>query len=661
MQTKFKTMIMKKLVFIIVIFFSYFAYNQEISKDTVFLDEVLIESSRLSLNEKQMLRPIQIIDLQNITISNLGYNELLKFSTGIDIRQRSFASVQSDLSIRGGSFDQSLVLLNGINLSDPQTGHHSLNIPVELLNLQSMEVIYGPFTRTLGTNAMTGAVNFITSKPEKNEAVIDLQYGSFNTLNSGIKISNVIKNFRQSLSFSYSKSDGFIENTDFDKMNFYYENLFPINNIQIKTMLGYTDKNFGAYSFYSPRFKYQYEKIKTGIAAVKLMNSQGNLKWDYKVYYRFLADEFQLFREGENFYVMEDGRWINKLLGDTVTWYQRHNRHFSSVAGTGFNVEKDSRFGKSSLGAEFRHESIYSNVLGLDLQEIKFGLFDKFDYRNNFSIFAEHGYYTKKTLVNLGIMSLYNQKYGINNYYGIDAGYYLTEKFLVKAGFNKSMRVPTYTELYYSDPSNQGNPDLFPEFAYNFEGGVKYFLSKKSYLNVNLYQRYGNNIISWVRENPEQKWIAQNLTRVNTSGVEVFFAYDFKEEFLINKVNIIYSYIYQTKIQNSFESKYAIDHLKHKFVLNINHDLLKYVSGSLDFNIYKRNGEYLPFDFEQNIYLPDAVEFDFVYLLNYRLTTQFKNASIFLSVENILDKKFYDIPNVPVPGIAFISGIKIKI
>ena len=259
-------------------------------------------------------------------------------------------------------------------------------------------------------------------------------------------------------------------------------------------------------------------------------------------------------------------------------------------------------------------------------------------------------------------MSLYNQKYGINYYYGIDAGYYITEKFLVKAGFNKSMRVPTYTELYYSDPSNQGNPDLLPEFAYNFEGGIKYFLSKKSYLNINLYQRYGNNIISWVRENPEQKWIAQNLTKVNTSGVEGFFAYnDFKEDFFINKVYIIYSYIYQTKLQSSFESKYAIDHLKHKFVLNINHDLFKYVSGSLDFNIYKRNGEYLPFDFEQNTYLPDAVEFDFVYLLNYIFTAQFKNASIFLSVENILDKKFFDIPNVPVPGITIISGVKIKI
>jgi len=524
--------IMKKIVFIIPILFSYFLYSQEISKDTVFLDEVLIESSRLSLNEKQILRPLQIIDFQNNTISNSGYNDLLKSSTGIDIRQRSFAFVQSDLSIRGGSFDQSLVLLNGINLSDPQTGHHSLNIPIELLNLQKIEVIYGPFTRTLGTNAMTGAVNFITAKPEKNEVLLDLQYGSFNTLNSGLKISNVIKNFSQSFSFSYSKSDGFIENTDFNRMNFYYENFFPLNKSHIKTILGYTDKNFGAYSFYSPKFKYQYEKIKTGIAAVKLMNSRENLKWDYKIYYRFLTDEFQLFREGENFYLLEDGKWINKLIGDTVTWYHRHNRHFSSVAGSGFNVEKDSRFGKTSFGAEFRHESIYSNVLGLDLQEIKFGVFDKFDYRNNFSVFAEHGYYTKKTLVNLGIMSLYNQKYGINNYYGIDAGYYVTEKFLIKAGFNKSMRVPTYTELYYSDPANQGNPDLLPEFAFNFEGGIKYFLYKKSYLNINLYQRYGNNIISWVRENPEQKWIAQNLTKVNTSGVEVFLSLnDFKDFF----------------------------------------------------------------------------------------------------------------------------------
>jgi len=134
-----------------------------------------------------------------------------------------------------------------------------------------------------------------------------------------------------------------------------------------------------------------------------------------------------------------------------------------------------------------------------------------------------------------------------------------------------------------------------------------------------------------------------------------------KTFFFINKVNIIYSYIYQTKLQSSFESKYAIDHLKHKFVLNVSHDLFKYVSGTFDLNIYKRNGEYLPFDFEQNAYAPNTFEFDFVYLLNYRLTAQIKNISIFLSVENILNKKFYDIPNVPVPGLTFMSGMKFKI
>jgi iron complex outermembrane receptor protein len=629
--------------------------------DTIILKEVVINSSRTQASEKQMLRPIQIIDNKSLNIPyDNDISTALKDFSAIDIRQRSFSSVQSDISTRGGSFDQTLVLLNGINLSDPQTGHHSLNIPIGLTNIENIEVLYGPASRTFGANALTGAVNFISRIPDKNALKLDLLYGSFNTFNADLGIDNVIKKFKQSFTLSYSRSDGFMKNTDYNRTNIYYENNFPIGRVKVKSMLGFLYKDYGAFSFYTPMYSNQYEKIRTGFAACKFSGGT-DLKWDYKIYYRALADEFQLFREAEDYYTHIVGNWINFNTGDTVSWYQRHNNHFTNIAGTGFNIEKDWRFGKSAIGGEYRYEQIYSSVLGNDVEPIQNGLYDKSDDRKNLSVFAEHGYYSEKFLFNTGLMIYHNQKYGVNYYYGADVGYYFSEKLMIKTGINKSMRLPTFTELYYKGPSNIGNADLIPEQAFSFEAGAKYYISKNSFINLNLFNRYGTNIISWVREENSTVWETKNLTELNVAGIEVFAAYsDFKQDFFVKNINLVYSYIYQDKYAAGLESKYTLDQLKHKIVLNLSHKIYKNLSADWTLNIFKRNGEYLFFDFDQNLYT-EVVEFPLSTLLNVKICAEFKNFDIYVSGYNLTNTEYFDIANVPAPGIAVMGGVKIKL
>ncbi len=647
------------IICVLLIIIGEIVFSQTI--DTIILKEIVINSSRTETSEKQMLRPIQIIDNRNLNISHDNdISTALKDFSAIDIRQRSFSSVQSDISTRGGSFDQTLVLLNGINLSDPQTGHYSLSIPIGLTNLENIEVLYGPASRTFGANALTGAVNFISRIPEKNALKLDLSYGSFNTINTELGIDNVIKKFKQNLTLSFSRSDGFMKNTDYNRTNVYYENNFPIGRVKVKSMLGFLYKDYGAFSFYTPMYSNQYEKIRTGFAACKFSGGT-DLKWDYKIYYRALVDEFQLFRETEDYYTQIGGNWINFNTGDTVSWYQRHNNHFTNIAGTGFNLEKDWRFGKSAIGGEYRYEQIYSSVLGNDVEPIHNGLYDKSDDRKNLSFFAEHGYYSEKFLFNAGLMIYHNQKYGMNYYYGVDVGYYLSEKFMIKTGVNKSMRLPTFTELYYKGPSNIGNVDLIPEQALSFEAGAKYYISKNSYINLNLFNRYGTNIISWVREENSTVWETKNLTELNVAGIEVFAAYrDFKEDFFVKSINLVYSYIYQDKYAEGLESKYTLDQLKHKFVFNLSHKIYKNLSADWTLNIFKRNGEYLFFDFDQNAYT-ETVEFPLSTLLNSRIYAEFNKFDIYISGYNLTNTEYFDIANVPAPGIAVMGGVKIKL
>ncbi|HOZ30253.1 MAG TPA: TonB-dependent receptor [Bacteroidales bacterium] len=647
------------LIYVLLIIINISVFSQ--TSDTIILKEIIINSSRIGLSESQMLRPIQIVSLKKNSVNtDNSVSSVLKDMTAVDIRQRSFSSVQSDISIRGGSFDQSIVLLNGINLSDPQTGHHSLNIPVNSTVLEAAEIVYGPGSRIFGANALTGAVNFISSIPQKSGIMLDVSYGSFNTVNGDVVLNHVAKKFNQTLNFNYTQSDGFIHNTDYNKINVYYENNISLGKIKIKTMLGYLDKNFGAYSFYTPQYVNQYEKIRTGFGAVKVYGGSA-IKWEYKAYYRGFTDEYQLFRESADYYQNIDGIWINYTTGDSVSWYRSHNNHFTTVAGTGFNLEKDWIGGKSAIGGEYRYEQIYSNVLGNQLDEAYENLYTKSDERQNITVFAEHGYYKNRILINAGAMAYYNQKYGLNFYYGGDAGYKITENFIVKAGVNKSMRLPTFTELYYQGAANEGNPNLVPEHAISIEVGTKLYFSKKSFINVNLYNRLGTNIISWVRESRADKWKTENLTELNTYGAEIFGSYrDFEDNAFLNNIGLVYSYIYQDKDAAGLESKYTLDHLKQKFVLNLSHKIYKNLSADFSLNIFKRNGEYLLFDFERNAYT-NMVSFPLTELVNLKVTAEFNKIDIFLSGYNLTNQSYFDIANVPAPGIAVMGGVSVKL
>jgi iron complex outermembrane receptor protein len=634
------------------------AYTQS---DTVILKEVVINSARTTVSESQMLLPIQILDKNTfLFVKDVDISSVLKDYSAVDIRQRSFSSVQSDISVRGGTFDQTMVLINGINLSDPQTGHHSLNLPINNSGLEAVEVVYGPGSRIFGANAMTGAVNFISKIPEKSGILLDLSYGSFNTLNSDIVLNHVAKKFNQTINLSYSQSDGFTYNTDFTRFSAYYENNAGIGKVRIKTMAGFINKAFGAYSFYAPQYKNQFEKIQSGFAALKFSGGS-NIKWEYKIYGRFLMDEFQLFRESSDFYDHSGSLWINSSTGDTVTWYQKHNNHLTGIAGTGFNLEKDWVGGKSAIGAEYRVEQIFSSVLGLVRDEVGTSLYTNADDRQNVAIFAEHGYFGKRILLNAGAMAYYNPKYGLNFYYGADAGFKINENIVIKAGVNKALRLPTVTELYYTGPSNDGNPDLLPEHAFSIETGTKFYILKKSYLNFNLYKRYGTNIIAWVREDADSKWKTENLTNLDTYGIELIAAFrDFKTNSFIKELSIIYSYIYQDKTAAGLESKYTLDHLSHKFIFNAGHTIYKNVSAAWSLNAFKRNGEYLYFDYNTNSYT-DSREYPFTILLNLKLTASFKKFDIYLSGQNLTNSQYFDIANVPAPGIAVMGGVRVKI
>lgn len=645
--------------FMILIIFPFFTVAQN-SNDTLYIDEVVINPEITSATEKIILQAVDIINISESTLfSDNDISTALKASNSVDIRQRSFSRVQSDINIRGGSFDQNIILLNGINLTDPQTGHHNLNIPINNSDLAQIEVLYGSASRVFGVNSFAGAVNFVTKIPESNSLDLDFSYGSFNTLAGNASLSLKGDKTTHLISADYSKSDGFDYNTDFSRLSFYYETNTRINSVDLKTMAGYYDIEFGALNFYTPQFPDQFEKIRSAFASLSL-NWGKNINYSYNIYWRGLSDRFELFREGEGFYRQTDFGWINSMKQDTVTWYNNHNHHFTSVSGSGLSADKKWKLGKSTIGTDYRHELIYSNVLGMNMNEIIFDKYSKSDYRHNLTIFAEHSYKTDKFLLGFGAMSHWNQKYSWNYNYGGDIGYYIVQNLLVRGGINKSFRLPTYTDLYYQGPSNLGNVDLLPEKALNFEAGFKYLFLSNSRIESNIFYRKGDDIIAWVKEYDSNIWKTENLTKLNTRGFETSITYaEFDNESFINDINVKYMFLDMDKSASGLESKYSMDQLRHKLYLNINHSVFENISGAISFNFFKRNGEYDFFDAELNMFTGPE-KYDNVFLLNYSLLVSFRDFRLYAKAYNITNVDYFDIGNVPTPGFHFTVGVQIN-
>jgi len=191
------------------------------------------------------------------------------------------------------------------------------------------------------------------------------------------------------------------------------------------------------------------------------------------------------------------------------------------------NVWFMSSLGKTAFGAEFRSENVWSNVLGENMdQPIEVPgengqFFTKSHSRTHISYFIEHSIYLNKWSISAGAMAnwISDLNFKWNIYPGIDLAYQVTDEVKIYSSINSSMRMPTFTDLYYAGPTNIGNPSLKPEKSFNIEGGIKWN-SRACSGNLNVFYRKGTDLIDWVRKSNDLKWETQNLTEINSLGLE---------------------------------------------------------------------------------------------------------------------------------------------
>jgi len=613
------------------------------------LEGIVVTAQRTPAVASQVARVVRVISKEEIAdLPVQSLDGILEYALNVDVRQRGGNGVQADVSVRGGSFDQTLILLNGVNVSDPQTGHHNMDIPIDIGSIERVEILEGPGARIFGANAFNGVVNIITGTGKSGTGSVNLMTGDFGLYKADLSGTVSTGKVTQYLSLSHSSAEGYTDNTDFKVDNFFYNAKLDTKSGQADLQLGYATRDFGANSFYTPLYPNQFEATRTLFGSLKFQGS-GKFHLVPSLYWRQHNDKFELFRD------------------NPPDWYKSHNYHMTNVYGAGLSSWFISGIGKTSLGLDFRSENILSNVLGEPLSKpIKVPgedgvFFTNGHTRNNISLFAEHSIYLSRFSFSAGLMVSKNSdlKDKISLYPGVDLGFEISKGLRWYASGSRTLRLPTFTDLYYNSPTNLGNPNLKPEEAIVAETGLKF--NRAAFEgHIAIFERWGTNMIDWVKYPNETVWKAMNYTKVNVSGIEFSTKWKprntFGDQFFITSVQVDYAYLYADKQSGDLASKYVLDNLKHKVDLSIDHKIRWGLGASWRISYQDRVGTYQKWE---NSQLGIEVPYKPFWLGDARLYWKFVGFTLYAESTNIFNVEYFDHANVPQPGRWLKAGLKV--
>ena len=454
-------------------------------------DSVVVTGTFEPLPLEEADRAVRVFDVRGLYLLANSFTDLLQLDSSVDLRQRAPNGVQADLSIRGGTFGQTLVLLNGLRLNDAQSGHHNLDLPVPLDSVSRIEVLKGVGSTFYRSDAVGGVVNVITETPETSELRLRTAFGNWGVNQQRGSFTTVFPNVTQQLSFSRDFSTGFQTNRD-------YRNLSLASATHALSRLGATDivlahndRPFGADQFYG-NFN-SWERTKSWFASAK---QDLGAKTQVAFAFRRHTDLFVLYRDRPQ--VFTNRHAVESFEGAV-------RRHESLGVNT-----------RLHYGVEGYRDSIISNNLGTASRARGAG-YAAMDVRAlrrwSFSLGAREEVFR-------------NLKGEFNP--SVSAGVWLAPALKFRMGVSRAFRLPTYTDLYYHDPANLGSPDLRPERAWNYEAGVDWNVGGRVRGDVTVFHRRERDGIDYVRRSPADIWRATNFQRLQFTGIEASVATAFR-------------------------------------------------------------------------------------------------------------------------------------
>lgn len=578
---------------------------------TTDIESIEFQGKFISTPYKSANQNISVITKEDIAHSPArSIDEILQQVSGMDIRRRGANGVQSDIGFRGSSFEQVLLLLNGIRMNDSQTGHNNMNIPVDLADVEKIEVIKGPAARRFGQNAYAGVINIVTKVNPGKRVKISADGGDYETYGLGFNAQLGNEKFSSALQANSASSQGYMYNTDYEIRNVFYQGRMGIKNGDLKLQAGFSEKKFGANGFYASKSATeQYEETQASIVSLAHQQTFGKLKLNSNVYWRRGQDMYLYNRQNPSFY---------------------RNMHIGNNVGGEVNSSYQWGLGTTGVGVELRKEFLVSSNLGNPSRFVS-------------QVFFEHHFslLDKKLNISPGISWANYSKEGNFFYPGLDVGYNFNANNKIYGNIAKVHRIPTFTELYYVSPTEHGNVNLQPENAISSEVGYQ-FQNSRILAKISGFMRNSDNSIDWVKNNFNDKvWYAQNVGEIKIKGIEAEVNHKVNDWL---RYSVGYTFLdSKYKENNEFVSRYILDNLKHQVVARLETKFLKNFTNEL---VYRYN---------------ERVSLGTYNLLDAKLNFTQKDFSVYVLVNNITNTKYTEAFGVEMPQRWFHIGFSYTI
>ena len=622
------------------------------------LQEVLVVSHKAEVNSEayRLITQVSQAEIEALPVQTIA--DILQYLPGVDVRTRGANGAQADISMRGGTFDQVLVLLNGVPLSDFHTGHYTLNIPVSTEMIERVEVLQGTSANLHG--AFSGAINIVTkSSPEIS---LKLTAGMNGLVNPELAASIQKDDALFNVSAEYSRAEGYYaprptekeatacRNSDFQLANIYFQTRW--RGLDVQAGAQWKDAGLGmGYGFGSQD---QFDATRTAFASGRYEHRWGAWRLDAQAAYRANYDRYEWHRD-------------QRLYG---------NFHFAQTASAALSAHYASRVGTTSFGVSVRNENMHSTNLGdtinpdgqvpnvkdFPLSQVRVLDLVKGGNRFHTNYYAEQSFYYAGLSASIGINGTYNTQFGHHLGGGANIGYEFKKAGTIYANANRSLRMPTFTDLYYNAGNQLGNKNLKPEEAWLLSIGYKGTLNLLPSTersggafswSVDWYYRWGKNIIDWVYVPTDTKrpFHAENQQQVNATGLELSLAYRLNE--WLRCVSVDYAYTYLDLDLKEAGSRY-LDYLSHKLAIRLEHGIYEGFGASWTVRFQKREGQYNNAEGEVADYQP-------VWLLDGSVYWQNKYLRVSADCTNITNTRYYDYGGILQPGAWAKISIKAKL
>lgn len=610
------------------------------------MENILVSASLLPITSKRSANAITIIGSDQIkNRAVVSVSDLLRDVAGLAVSRSGVQGSQTQIRVRGGEANHLLVLIDGVEVNNPSQNDEFNWGNLVASDIERIEVIRGPQSSMLGSDAMAGVVNIITRSADQLLSTnIFSEIGSFNTQNNGISIGLKDGAFDMRLGISDLQTDGDnISRSGSEKDGYENTNLNLKSGWRVSNQLNLT---------LAARQSDGINEFDADINFDSLIDDQDDLS-------KFLSSTKRLKAD----YSSLDGHWQHQL---SIARSTNENAEFNgNIPGTATYSNKDQqRLVSSLLWGELNHRLSFL----VEREEEKFqqrgvindyGIFGIYDpnqkrSRDTDSMALEYrADISDKLTVAASTRYDDNSEFNTGNTSRIEAIYQINDSLRMRSAYGTAIKNPTFTERFGFYTNFIGNPSLEPEQSSNWELGIdQQFLGGHSSISFTLFNSELENEIDGNFVDP----VTFRYTSVNRAGLSKRQGMELTTLNQFNDaVSLNFSYTYTDAVESDGNYRYVdeVRRPRHTGSLNLSWQ----VKDTLHINTNaQHNGSQIDVVYPENVKLADYTLINLS--ANYKAT---QNLDIYIRFDNLFDESYEEVFSYQTLGFSANIGIRYKL